>query len=80
MIERMIDSNSLGLGVFSGVVLIVVGLVPGLFQSLVNGAFSIASSLSDFSYESSTENEIRQPIWLAGAGVTVILLTVLAYL
>jgi len=76
----MIDLNSLGLGVFSGIALIFVGLVPGLFQALVNGAFNITSLFSDFPYQSSSEDEIRQPLWLGGVGATLVVLTVLSYL
>jgi len=73
--------------VVSGFVLIVFGLVPGLFWGLVEG---LAEGIQNFRDGISSglpvpppcprESNRPRPTWLAGLGALVIVLTVLTYL
>ncbi len=64
----------MAVGVLMGSVLMVLGLVPGLFQELVVG---VGSALSSFQGRPMVwdAGHIRQPKWLAGAGAILIALT-----
>jgi hypothetical protein len=71
-------------GVLAGCVLIVFGLVPGLFQGLVEGVQNFRDSLSSIfpiapQYRSGYEN-LQPPRWMAGVGAALTVLTVLGYL
>jgi len=65
-----------------GALLIVLGLVPGLFQRLVNG---VQNSIKLFSEQLGWARPIgrvearRQPTWLAGFGAAMLLIGVLGY-
>lgn len=69
--------------VVSGGVLMLLGLVPGLFQGLTDGIRSVDDLLSSrrpmgmpFRRES---EKLVQPTWLAGLGATLIVLAMLGY-
>jgi len=75
------------IGVACGSVLIVAGLVPGLFWGLVDG---LATGLQNFKSSISSEWPQRpmirtgtdkpDPVWLVAVGALVITLTLLQYL
>ena len=68
-------------GVLSGAVMIVIGLVPGLFQGLAEGVQNLGSLLSArFPSPFQRRAEFRQPIGLAVLGAAWIGLSVVAYL
>ncbi len=78
----MIGTDQVVNGVWVAAVLLLLGLVPGLYQSLLDG-ISKASDLVAvriFTPRISPQARINQPYWLAGMGVAVLLLTFLAYL
>jgi hypothetical protein len=63
-----------------GSVLIVFGLVPGLFQELAEGVRDFGDRLSSrFPGPSRPHAQFNQPRWLAAIGVAVIAATLLAY-
>jgi hypothetical protein len=71
-------------GVLTGGLLIVFGLVPGLFYGLVEGIRNFNNSLSSSYWarapqESGSANR-QGPFWLAGLGGGLILLTLAGYL
>jgi hypothetical protein len=69
--------------VLSGCVLVVFGLVPGLFQRLEEGIRNFHDQVSSgfaVSPPRYTEyDKLRRPIWLAGLGALLIVVGVLAY-
>jgi hypothetical protein len=82
---HVIGSFQLMIGVFAGMVLIALGVVPGLFQRLVDGVQdgvqNFANLLSSqFPGPSRLHEELPRPKWLAGLGAALIAATVLAYL
>jgi hypothetical protein len=77
---RMIGTDQVINGVGIGLVLIFLGLVPGLYQSLAEGLANCASFLSTrFRFLRWSCGELEQPRWFAAVGVGVISLTFLAY-
>ena len=69
------------IGVLSGCVLIVFGLVPGLFQGLTEGVRNLLNSVSSpLPTKPRRDKSYDRPISLAGIGATLIVLSVLAYL
>lgn len=69
------------IGVLAGAVLIVFGVVPGVFQGIVDGVRNSVNLLSSqFPGPSRLREEFPRPRWLAGLGAALIALTVLAYL
>ena len=65
--------------------LIVLGLIPGLFQRLEEGLRSFFESFrSPYSHFEMTRNtshdKLPRPIWLALLGMAVILLSLLSYI
>jgi hypothetical protein len=80
----VIDLRQLSIGLTIGVVLCVLGLVPGLFQRLLN---QIEESMENFRSQWTSIYPISprttqyegQPTWLAGLGTALIVLTLLAY-
>lgn len=70
------------IGVLSGSVLVVFGLVPGLFEGLSEGVRNFNDSVSFGSPmrpRRYTEHYHRRHVWLAGLGAALIALSVLAY-
>lgn len=75
------------IGVIAGCVLIVFGLVPGLFHGLVQGLTegirnfhdSVFFQLPMSSTRHTEYDKLPRPIWLAGLGAALIVLSVLAY-
>ena len=75
--------KDLVVGVLAGCVLIVFGLVPGLFQALIAGIQRFRDSLfSLFPMRAldAAPSDRSRPVWLAGLGAMLIVVTVLAYL
>ena len=72
------------MGILTGCLLVVFGLVPGLFQSLVEGMLSAIHRLLDqitSGWPTPVEYEpIQKPTWLVGLGALLIVLSVLGYL
>ncbi len=69
------------IGVLAGAVLIVFGIIPGVFQSTADGVRNFVNLLSaQFPGPERVHEEFPQPRWLAGVGAALIALTVLAYL
>lgn len=69
------------IGLMAGVVLIVLGTVPGLFQGLVAGILNFSSLLtSRVPLPAYQYREVRRPKWLTGLGTAMITAVVLAYL
>ncbi len=71
-------------GVLTGSVLIVFGLVPGIFQGLTDGTQNyldlFSSRLLMRPPRHAGYNRVERPIWLAGLGVALIVLILLAYM
>lgn len=69
--------------VFVGLVLITLGVVPGLLQGLIHGIQNFRQSLfSRFPMHPPhpVPDCSPRPLWLAGMGLTLIVVSVLAYL
>lgn len=75
----MIGSDQLANGIAMGLILIVLGLVPGLYQALEDGLVRCASLLPIRSPFLARSRTFQQPRWFAAVGVILILLTMLAY-
>ncbi len=83
----MIGLSQLMIGLLAGAFLIVLGIVPGFFQSIVDG-FLNSVNLFSLQFLGSTRfpgpprlhEEFPRPRWLAGLGALLITLAVLAYL
>jgi hypothetical protein len=79
--HRVVTLNHVLVGVVSGSILIVFGVVPGLFQELREFVRNFCDSLSSpFPIPSRRHDQTRQPTWLAGLGLALIAATVAAYL
>jgi hypothetical protein len=75
------DLDHLITGVLTGTVLIMFGLVRGLFQELVEGAHKILNLVSSgLAVSTGADKHMRQPAWLAILGALWIALSVVAYL
>jgi len=75
--------------VFVGLVLIALGVAPGLFQRLIQGLIhgiqNFRQSLSsrfpmNLAHAHPVPDCSPRPLWLAGVGLTLIVVSVLAYL
>lgn len=78
----MIGTDQVINGVWVGTVLLLLGIVPGLYESLVDGMRSMSKLIAvqiAFPRMASRER-IEQPYWFAAAGVAVLLITFAAYL
>ena len=76
----VIGLQQLMIGVVCGAFLIVIGLIPGLFQGLVEGIQnSISLWSSEFRGRSQPVDTVDQPTWLAGVGAVMVALTVVVY-
>ena len=78
----MIGTDQVVNGVWVATVLLLLGLVPGLYHSLLDG-ISQASNLVAvriFTPRISPQDKLNQPYGLAAMGIAVLLLTLLAYL
>jgi hypothetical protein len=64
----------------TGALLIVLGLVPGLFQGLTDGVRNALESFSSpLRSRLNGDGRIREPRWLAGVGIALIAAAMLAY-
>ena len=76
----VIGLDQLMIGVVWGALLIAIGLIPRLFQGLVEGVHNYVSlSSSEFRGRSQPVDTVDQPTWLAGLGAVIVALTVVAY-
>ena len=84
----MIDSGQFVNGLWMGIVLIVLGLVPGLLDKMINGLSDAARTISlRFPHPLRAPVPSRDPAvssfphrrWLAAAGLALIALSLLAY-
>jgi hypothetical protein len=79
--RRMIGPTQVMIGVLAGCVLILFGIMPGLFQSLVEGVQTSGALLRDpLARRPTIPEPIQQPVWLAGLGAALIIFTLLAHL
>jgi hypothetical protein len=81
----VIDVRQVVIGVSMGSVLLVFGLVPGLFQGLVEGVRNVLASFQSgnllsprFLVHPARQAQFGQPISLAATGAALIVLTLLA--
>jgi len=76
----VIGLRQLVLGLSMGSVLLVFGLVPGLFQGLTEAVRNYGDRLSGrFPSPSRGPAQFDQPRWLAAIGAALIAVTLLAY-
>jgi hypothetical protein len=75
----MIGQDQVVNGVTVGLMMLLLGLVPGLYQALEDGIANCATLFSIRSPLLTRSREFKQPRWFAGVGVILILLTFLAY-
>ena len=76
-----LNQHQFTIGVMVGCVLIVCGLVPGLFEWITEEILNFRDSLfSPYSSPRRLQVEIRQPTWLAGLGTVIIAATVLEFI
>ena len=75
--------DDVAVGVVTGFALIAVGLVPGLFHGLMEGVRNFSNStFSPFAVgpaPGTGYENVHGPLWLAGLGAALIVLSVLAY-
>jgi hypothetical protein len=83
----VIDLRQVAIGVFMGTMLIVFGLVPGLFQGFAEGVRRALESFQNgnllavrFHVQPSRHVAVSQPRWLAAIGAALIAGTLFAYL
>ena len=77
----MINLDQLISMVTMGIVLIALGLWPGLLQQCSDGIHEVSNLLSPrLGARTSRRRRAVEPHWFALAGVAMILLTLLAYL
>ena len=82
----MIHLKQAVIGICMGSVLLALGLVPGLFQGLVEGVRNALASFqngnllsSRFQVHPGWQAQSSQPGWLAATGAGLIAVTLLAY-
>ena len=76
----MIGNDQVVNGVWMGTILILLGMVPGLFQAIESGIGDLANLLTfRFAFPIRHRVSFKQPQWFATAGVLVIAATFLAY-
>lgn len=67
-------------GIWMGVVLIGLGLVPGLFQGIGDSLCTFADALAgQFGFMSRRRMNLGQPRWFALTGAVILCATLLAY-
>jgi hypothetical protein len=85
----MIDSSQFVNGLWMGTLLIVIGLVPGLFDRCAKAMSDAASAMSfrfpislssRFPSPPGKSSQIEQPRWLATLGMAIIALAYFAYI
>jgi hypothetical protein len=78
----MIGTDQVVNGVWVATVLLLLGLVPGLYHSLLDGISNISNLVAVRipNPRFSQRTPVNQPYWFAAAGMIVLLLTVTAYL
>ena len=80
MIVGVIGWGEFETGVLAGAALILLGLVPGLFQGFATGILN-AGFLLTSQYPGSSDwiKGYERPVWLAGLGTAIIMATALAF-
>ena len=73
----MIGESELTIALVVGSVLIVFGLVPGVFAQLVEGVHNLLATLSPDSIRE--PEQAKQPAWLAIAGALLMGAAIVAY-
>jgi hypothetical protein len=77
----VIDEHQLVTSMVMGIGMILLGIIPGLLQTLANGVIGFADLMSPrFQRRSRTQIEIDDPHWFALCGIALIALASLAYL
>ena len=76
----MIGTNQVVNGLWMGTILILLGLVPGLYQALGDGIAGFAHLLTfRHAFPSPQTATFDQPRWLVASGLLVMAATFLAY-
>jgi hypothetical protein len=75
----MIGPNQAVNGITIGLILVLLGLIPGLYQAIEDGIVRCAALLPLRLAFLARSREFKQPRWFAAVGVVLILLTLLAY-
>jgi hypothetical protein len=75
----MIGPDQVVNGITMGFIMMLLGVVPGLYQAIEDGIANCASLLSVRSALLSRSREFKQPRWFAAVGALLITITVLAY-
>jgi hypothetical protein len=77
--ESMIGPDQVVNGVTMGLIMVLVGLIPGLYQAIEDGIVRCASLLAIRSAFFTRSREFKQPRWFAAVGLILILVTLFAY-
>jgi len=78
----MIVTDQVVNGIWVSAILILLGLIPGLYQCIISG-ISNASNLIPLQVaftRTHLKNKVSQPRWFAAAGGAILLITFAAYL
>ncbi len=76
----MISSGQFVNGIWMGTILLMLGLVPGLFQKISESIANLPGKLvSPYLPCNRVKPSFRQPRWLAVPGMAIIMLTFVAY-
>jgi hypothetical protein len=78
----MIGTDQVVNGIWVSVILILLGLVPGLYQSIVNGISNVSNllPLQVAVPRLHAKEKVPQPRWLAAVGGAALLITCAAHL
>lgn len=77
----MIEGRALAIGLGAGMLLITLGLVPGLSRDLGNGVVAFLSAWTEGPSASPLKLQVHdQPLWLSVLGTALVLISILAYL
>lgn len=70
-------------GIICGCILLCLGLIPGLFRDLTEGVRNFHNSFSSPYLRQRRPywpaSEVEQPVWLAGAGAALIVLSIVGF-
>jgi hypothetical protein len=85
----VIDSNQFVNGLWMGTILLVLGLIPGLLDRMIQGLIDAAAAAqfrfphpvrARFLVDRAAPAPFPHRRWLAGAGIALIVLTAFAYI
>ncbi len=78
--RRVINVHELAMGVITGIAMIVLGILPGVFQAIAQAIFNSADRLMRrFPPASASPDQFRLPRWFAPLGAAVTAASFLAY-